>query len=106
MIRPTRLHLETLEVRIALAHDTIRTAIRVRLPSADPVEQLYRELEAKVQEYRPKDDLSVLEKAYRFASKCHEGQSRDSGESRRAGGSSTKNGKLAAGVDHVAIVVG
>jgi GTP pyrophosphokinase len=48
--------------------------------SADPVEQLYRELEAKVKEYRPKDDLSVLEKAYRFASKCHEGQTRDSGE--------------------------
>jgi GTP pyrophosphokinase len=48
--------------------------------STDPVEQLYRELEAKVQEYRPKDDLAVLEKAYRFASKCHEGQSRDSGE--------------------------
>ena len=48
--------------------------------SADPVEQLYRELEAKVREYRPNDDLTVLEKAYRFASKCHEGQSRDSGE--------------------------
>jgi GTP pyrophosphokinase len=48
--------------------------------SADPVEQLYRELEMKVREYRPHDDLSVLEKAYRFASKCHEGQSRDSGE--------------------------
>jgi GTP pyrophosphokinase len=48
--------------------------------STDPVEQLYRELEAKVQEYRPKDDLAVLEKAYRFASKCHEGQTRDSGE--------------------------
>ncbi|HXK02833.1 MAG TPA: bifunctional (p)ppGpp synthetase/guanosine-3',5'-bis(diphosphate) 3'-pyrophosphohydrolase [Verrucomicrobiae bacterium] len=48
--------------------------------SADPVEQLYRELEAKVREYRPNDDLGVLEKAYRFAAKCHEGQTRDSGE--------------------------
>jgi GTP pyrophosphokinase len=48
--------------------------------SADPVEQLYRELENKVREYRPHDDLTVLEKAYRFASKCHEGQTRDSGE--------------------------
>src|ERR1043166_2698368 len=47
--------------------------------STDPVEQLYRELEAKVREYRPNDDLSVLEKAYRFAAKCHEGQTRDSG---------------------------
>ena len=48
--------------------------------SADPVEQLYRELEAKVREYRPNDDFSMLEKAYRFAAKCHEGQMRDSGE--------------------------
>ena len=48
--------------------------------STDPVERLYRELEAKVREYRPKDDLSVLEKAFRFARRCHEGQMRDSGE--------------------------
>jgi GTP pyrophosphokinase len=41
---------------------------------------LYRELEAKIREYRPKDDLSALEKAFRFASKYHEGQTRDSGE--------------------------
>jgi GTP pyrophosphokinase len=47
---------------------------------ADPVEQLYRELEAKVREYRPKDDLTLLEKAFRFASKYHEGQTRNSGE--------------------------
>ena len=44
------------------------------------MEQLYRELEAKIREYRPKDDLSALEKAFRFASKYHEGQTRDSGE--------------------------
>jgi GTP pyrophosphokinase len=44
------------------------------------VEQLYRELEAKIREYRPKDDLAALEKAFRFASKYHEGQTRDSGE--------------------------
>jgi GTP diphosphokinase / guanosine-3',5'-bis(diphosphate) 3'-diphosphatase len=47
---------------------------------SDPVEQLYRELENSVREYRPKDDLSQLEKAYRFASKYHEGQTRNSGE--------------------------
>ena len=35
----------------------------------DPVEQLYRELEAKIREYRPKDDLAALEKAFRFASR-------------------------------------
>jgi GTP diphosphokinase / guanosine-3',5'-bis(diphosphate) 3'-diphosphatase len=49
-------------------------------PSSDPVEQLYSELVAKIREYRPKDDLAPLEKAFRFASKYHQGQSRDSGE--------------------------
>jgi len=44
------------------------------------VEQLYRELEAKIREYRPKDDFTAIEKAFRFASKYHEGQTRDSGE--------------------------
>jgi GTP pyrophosphokinase len=41
---------------------------------------LYRELEAKVREYRPKDDLSGLDRAFRFARQWHEGQTRDSGE--------------------------
>ena len=44
------------------------------------MEQLYAELEAKIREYRPKDDLAALQKAFRFASKYHEGQTRDSGE--------------------------
>jgi GTP pyrophosphokinase len=44
------------------------------------VELLYRELEAKIREYRPKDDLAPLEKAFAFARKYHQGQSRDSGE--------------------------
>src|SRR5258708_28589878 len=44
------------------------------------VEQLFAELEAKVREYRPKDDLAPLEKAYRFASDHHHRQKRDSGE--------------------------
>jgi GTP pyrophosphokinase len=46
----------------------------------DPVEESYRELEAEIREYRPKDDLSGLEKAFRFARQWHEGQMRDSGE--------------------------
>ncbi len=46
----------------------------------DPVQQLYRELETKIREYRPKDDLTALQKAFQFASKYHEGQTRDSGE--------------------------
>ena len=41
---------------------------------------MYAELEAKIREYRPKDDLAALQKAFRFASKYHEGQTRDSGE--------------------------
>lgn len=49
-------------------------------PPSDPVEELYRELEAKIREYRPKDDLAPLEKAFRFARQWHEGQRRDSGE--------------------------
>jgi GTP pyrophosphokinase len=44
------------------------------------VEQLYAELVAKIREYRAKDDLAPLEKAFRFALKYHQGQSRDSGE--------------------------
>jgi GTP pyrophosphokinase len=44
------------------------------------VDQLYRELEAKLREYRPKDDFGPLEAAYRFARQWHEGQTRDSGE--------------------------
>ncbi|HEY1219396.1 MAG TPA: HD domain-containing protein, partial [Bryobacteraceae bacterium] len=49
-------------------------------PPSDPVGQLYRELEAKIREYRPKDDLAPLERAYQFARERHEGQMRDSGE--------------------------
>jgi GTP pyrophosphokinase len=44
------------------------------------VEQLYRELEVKIREYRPKDDLTVIQKAHEFAARCHQGQTRDSGE--------------------------
>ena len=44
------------------------------------MEQSYRELEAEIREYRPKDDLSALERAFRFARQWHEGQMRDSGE--------------------------
>ena len=49
-------------------------------PQTDPVEQLYRELEAKIREYRPKEDFATLERAYRFAARYHEGQLRGSGE--------------------------
>src|SRR6267378_20505 len=44
------------------------------------VDQLFTELEAKVREYRPKDDIAPLEKAFQFASAHHHRQKRDSGE--------------------------
>jgi GTP diphosphokinase / guanosine-3',5'-bis(diphosphate) 3'-diphosphatase len=44
------------------------------------VDRLFADLEAKVREFRPKDDLAPLEKAYRFASEHHLRQKRDSGE--------------------------
>ena len=44
------------------------------------VGQLFSDLEAKVREFRPKDDLTAIEKAYQFASEHHSRQKRDSGE--------------------------
>src|SRR5437870_2033618 len=44
------------------------------------VESLFAELVAKIREFRPKDDLSAIEKAYQFASAHHSRQKRDSGE--------------------------
>jgi len=44
------------------------------------VDRLFTELEAKIREFRPKDDLAAVEKAYRFASAHHSRQKRDSGE--------------------------
>ena len=41
-------------------------------PEVEPgVERLFSELESKVREYRPKDDLAPLEKAYNFATAHH-----------------------------------
>jgi guanosine-3',5'-bis(diphosphate) 3'-pyrophosphohydrolase len=41
---------------------------------------LFQELDAKIREYRPRDDLSPLEKAFRTASEFHKDQFRESGE--------------------------
>jgi GTP pyrophosphokinase len=49
--------------------------------SAPPsVEDLYKTLEEKVRELRPKDDVAPLERAFRFAMEHHHGQTRVSGE--------------------------
>jgi guanosine-3',5'-bis(diphosphate) 3'-pyrophosphohydrolase len=49
-------------------------------PPPDRIEQLFHELEAKIREYRPRDDFSSIEKAFRTACDLHQGQLRDSGE--------------------------
>src|ERR1022692_4959437 len=49
-------------------------------PPPDRIEQLYRELEDKIREYRPRDDLAPVEKAFRTAAELHKGQLRQSGE--------------------------
>jgi GTP pyrophosphokinase len=46
----------------------------------DTVGKLYSELEDKIREYRPKDDLAPLRKAFEFARRYHQDQTRDSGE--------------------------
>jgi GTP pyrophosphokinase len=50
------------------------------LEPPSPVETLYRSLEARLREARPKEDLAPLERAFRFASERHRGQTRVSGE--------------------------
>jgi guanosine-3',5'-bis(diphosphate) 3'-pyrophosphohydrolase len=44
------------------------------------VEELYRTLEEKVRALRPKEDLSPLDRAYRFSASQHRDQKRKSGE--------------------------
>ena len=45
-----------------------------------PPEELYKTLINKVLEYHPNTDITMIEKAYKIASKAHEGQLRKSGE--------------------------
>lgn len=49
-------------------------------PPPDRIEQLFQELSAKIREYRPRDDLAPVEKAFRTAAELHKGQLRQSGE--------------------------
>jgi guanosine-3',5'-bis(diphosphate) 3'-pyrophosphohydrolase len=44
------------------------------------VEALYRELETRIRKLRPKEDVSPLQTAYRFAADRHKSQTRSSGE--------------------------
>jgi guanosine-3',5'-bis(diphosphate) 3'-pyrophosphohydrolase len=60
--------------------EAVQAAALVAGPPASLVERLYQELEARVRETRPREDLSVLEKAFRFAAEHHSSQVRDSGD--------------------------
>ncbi len=46
----------------------------------DTVETTYRDLETRIREMRPNEDLAPLEKAFRFAAERHKNQQRSSGE--------------------------
>src|SRR5579885_2876935 len=48
--------------------------------AADPVEQLYRQLEDRVRASRPREDLTPLRKAFEFARARHANQKRSSGD--------------------------
>jgi guanosine-3',5'-bis(diphosphate) 3'-pyrophosphohydrolase len=48
--------------------------------AATSVPSLFSELQARVRELRPNEDLAPLERAYQFAAERHEGQKRASGE--------------------------
>src|SRR5579862_7900996 len=54
----------------------------ITVPAAPPgqVEQLFSDLQAWLRERRPNEDLTALERAYRFASERHQGQKRATGE--------------------------
>lgn len=44
------------------------------------VEEVYKNLETKIKALRPNEDVSALERAYRYAAEAHQGQHRKSGE--------------------------
>ncbi len=60
--------------------DSTEVAVSTEAPPSDPVQQLYRELEGRLRELRPNEDLAPLEKAFHFAADRHKGQQRASGE--------------------------
>ena len=62
-----------------IPHDTLKKEIS-KPEDFTPPEELYKKLIATIRAYRPTTDLSEIEKAYKLASKAHEGQKRKSGE--------------------------
>ena len=45
-----------------------------------PDQAIYQKLIHTIQSYHPSNDLSMIERAYKFAKEAHEGQCRKSGE--------------------------
>lgn len=62
-----------------IPHDTLKKEIS-KPEDFTPPEELYKKLIDTIRAYRPTTDLSEIEKAYKIASKAHEGQKRKSGE--------------------------
>src|SRR5579883_2445768 len=54
--------------------------LRQNVAPAASLDNKFRALMAMVREYRPNDDLSVIERAYHFSLQHHQGQTRASGE--------------------------
>src|SRR5580693_7894404 len=50
------------------------------VPAEAPVEHLYHDLQTRLRELRPNEDLAPLEQAFQFAAERHKGQQRASGE--------------------------
>jgi GTP pyrophosphokinase len=61
-------------------HSTSATEPAPTIPNFEELDTRYRELEDKLRELRPKDDLAPLAKAFHFAAERHSKQIRDSGE--------------------------
>jgi guanosine-3',5'-bis(diphosphate) 3'-pyrophosphohydrolase len=58
----------------------VSTEVVPVVPAPGLVDQLYAELEQKILALRPKEDLTLLEKAFHRAADAHKNQMRDSGE--------------------------
>ncbi len=65
---------------MAVDPSTVVPASEDSSPIPPLIEQLFSRLEAQVRVLRPREDLALLEKAYRFAASHHGGQTRISGE--------------------------
>jgi len=61
--------------------EKVKKVGRYELASNRTPEQMYDTLVETIRRYRPKTDLSMVEKAFKIADKCHQNQLRKSGES-------------------------